>query len=153
TATPLMVAVALVVVVATMQRSFRVTLDEWMGGFDDDTLQVASVSHDPSRGVLLPESLAREIATIPGVRRVHRFRLAHTRYAGRRVAIEYNDYDPSDPVRGRVRFRHGDPDAAFARLAAGDAVVVSENFALHFGVGLGDTIELPTPSGIRPLAI
>jgi len=153
TATPLMVAVALVVVVATMQRSFRVTLDEWMGGFDDDTFQVASVSHDPTRGVLLPESLAQEIATIPGIQRVHRFRLSHVQYAGRRVAVEYNDYDPSDPVRGRVRFRQGDPAVAYAHLAAGDAVVVSENFAQHFGVGRGDTIELPTPTGTQRLPI
>jgi putative ABC transport system permease protein len=100
TATPLMVAVALVVVVATMQRSFRVTFDEWMAGFGEATLQIASVSQDPSRSVLLSEPIVQAIASVPGVGTVHRFRFVHASYAGRRIGIEYNDYDPADPARG-----------------------------------------------------
>jgi putative ABC transport system permease protein len=153
TATPLMVAVALVVVVATMQRSFRVTFDEWMAGFGETTLQIASMSQDPSRAVLLSEPIVRAIASVPGVGTVHRFRFVHASYAGRRIAIEYNDYDPADPARGHVRFRRGDPAEAFARLAAGEAVVVSENFAMHFGVGPGEVLRLPTPGGVRVLPI
>jgi putative ABC transport system permease protein len=153
TVTPLMVAVALVVVVATMQRSFRVTFDEWMAGFDEGAMQIASVSQDPSRAVLLSESTVQAIASVPGVGTVHRFRFVHASYAGRRIAIEYNDYDPDDPARGRVRFRRGDPVTAFARLAAAEAVVVSENFAVHFGVGPGDVVRLPTSGSVRVLPI
>jgi putative ABC transport system permease protein len=153
TATPLMVAVALVAVVATMQRSFRVTFDEWMAGFGERTLQIASASQDPSRAVLLPEAVARAIAAVPGVEVVHRFRFMHVTYAGRRVAVEYIDYDPDDPTRSNIRFRRGDPATAFARLAAGDAVVVSENFSMHFGVGPGDVLQLPTSTGIHALPV
>jgi putative ABC transport system permease protein len=153
TATPLMVAVALVVILATMERSFRVTFDEWLAGFGADTLQIASVSHDPSRAVLLPEPVAQAIAAIPGVTTVHRFRFLHTSYGGRRVGLEYTDYDPADPERGRIRFRRGDPATAFARLAAGEAVVVSENFSTHLGLGPGDVLRLSTPTGIRALPI
>src|SRR5258706_4953667 len=93
------------------------------------------------------------MATIPGLGAVRHFRFMHTTYDGRRIAVEYNDYDPPDPARGYVRFRGADPAAAYARLAAGNGVVVSENFAMHFGVGRGDAVALSTPTGPRALPV
>jgi putative ABC transport system permease protein len=153
TAAPLMVSVALVVVISTMLQSFRVSLDEWMAGFAEDDFQVASVSHDPARAVLLEESLAAGVAAIDGVERVRQFRIMHASYGGRRIVIEHVDYDAADPTLAHLRFRDGDPRAAFARLAAGEAVVVSQNFAAHFHVSPGDVIDVPTPQGPRPFPV
>jgi putative ABC transport system permease protein len=153
TATPLMVAVALVVVVATMAQSFRSSLDRWIAGFARQDLQIASVSQEPGRGQLFADSFAALVADVSGVARVHRFRLVHAGFEGARIGIEWLDYDPYDPELGNVRFRRGDPATAFARLASGDAIVVSENFAEHFHVGPGDVVRLPTPRGVRSLEI
>jgi putative ABC transport system permease protein len=153
TSTPLMVAVALVVVVATMSQSFRTSLDRWIGGFAQQDLQIASVSQEMGRGLLLPEAVVRDLATIPGVASVQRFRFMHASYDGRRIGIEWHDYDPHDPERGGIRFRSGDPASAFPRLATGEAVVVSENFAMHFRLGAGDVVRLATPAGERDFPI
>ena len=153
TAAPLMVAVAFAVVVGTMLESFRASIDAWMAGFVQADFQIASVSQEPGRNVLLPEAVAAGMAAIPGVAGVHRFRLVHAPLGGRRVAIEYYDYDVDDPTRCCVRFRRGDPPSAYTRLAAGSAVVVSENLAESFHVRPGDMIQLPTPRGLRALPI
>ena len=153
TAFPLMVAIALVVVIATMVQSFRVSIDSWIAGLVQADFQIASVSQEPGRGVLMPEALVQGMAAIPGVAEVRRHRQIHANYEGRRIGIEYTDYDPNDPTRCCVRFRQGDPPSAFAKLAAGEAVVVSENFAQNFGVGPGNVVKLSTPQGVRALPI
>src|SRR5262249_49955379 len=153
TASPLMVSVALAITIATVVESFRGSLLEWITVFAPLDLQISSVSEQLGRNVLLPASLGEEVASIPGVAVVHRFRLVHSMYEGRRIAIEAFDHDPDDPTRCCVRFRRGDPSTAFARLATGDAVVVSENFAERFDVRPGDAVTLPTPRGARVLQI
>jgi len=153
TTTPLMVAVALVVVIATMSQSFRTSLDRWIAGFVQQDLQIASVSQEPGRGLLLPEAFARGVAAVPGVASVERFRFMHASHDGRRIGIEWHDFDRHDPERGGVRFRTGDPASAFPRLATGEAVVVSENFAAHFRLGAGDVLRLATPAGERDFPI
>jgi putative ABC transport system permease protein len=45
------------------------------------------------------------------------------------------------------RFAAGDPVGALAAVRAGRAVLVSRNFARHFGVDVGDALTLDTPAG------
>jgi putative ABC transport system permease protein len=153
TAAPLMVAVAFVVIVGSALGSFRRSIVEWIDNATPLDLQVASGSQDLTRNILLPDSLGDRLAGLPGVATVHRFRLVHVLYRGRRIAVESFDNIVDDPVRCCVRFRMGDPIEGYRQLALGEAVVVSENFADKMGTRPGDELTLPTPSGARTLRV
>lgn len=153
TVAPLMVAMTFVVTVASVIQSFRTSLAEWLDSLAPLDLQIASVSQEVGRDVLLPETFGDQVAAVPGVAGVQRFRQVHVQYEGRRIAIDSKDFDPADPDRCCVRFIDGDPVQAFDRLARGEAVVVSENFADKFRIGPGDAIKLPTPQGLVRLPV
>lgn len=53
------------------------------------------------------------------------------------------------PQVAGLEFVEGNPDEAYAALAAGGAVIINRIGALQAGVGLGDLIRLETPSGLR----
>jgi putative ABC transport system permease protein len=55
---------------------------------------------------------------------------------------------PGERERRRFDFLEGSARAAVAAVAAGQGALVSQNFAARFGLHAGETIELPTPSGM-----
>lgn len=143
----LTVAVAATVGVATMVASFRTTVEDWLGS----VLQADVYVQPPSTvfrrgGATLDPALAADLAALPGVARTDAIRV-RTLDAGE---------GPFDLVVSRVdgvragvnRYKEGSAEAV-ARAAPGGAVAVSEPFAFRFGVGVGDTLTLPTDRGAR----
>jgi putative ABC transport system permease protein len=153
TVAPLMIAVAFVVGVATVLESFRTSITTWIDHVAELDLQIASVSHELGRNVLLPGDLAEAVAAVPGVAVVQRARFAHLLYEGRRIVVNARDFDADDPTRCCVQFRQGDPKAGFQRLARGEAVVVSESFADKFGARVGGEVALSAIHGVHRLPV
>ena len=143
----LTVAVAATIGVATMVSSFRTTVEDWLGA----VLQADVYVQPPSTvfrrgGATLDPALARDLAALDGVARTDEIR----------VRTLDTGSGPFDLVVSRIdgtragvnRYKEGSAEA-FAAAAPGGAVAVSEPFAFRFGVGVGDTLALPTDRGER----
>ena len=151
----LMVGLILVIMIAVVNVSFRLTLLSWF----DRTLRADLLVSSSGRMISyqtqpLHEDLGRELAEIPGVKHsalggAYGLRFVHVQYGDKQLglkafdepdpAIHYSTYDVQDrpaEVAGHELFHSADPVA-----------FVSENFVLHFHKKTGDQIVIDTPSG------
>ncbi|PAP76317.1 ABC transporter permease [Rubrivirga marina] len=147
----LAVAVAATVGVATMVSSFRTTVADWLGAVLQSDVYVQPPATVFRRGgAVLDDSLAQALAALPGVARADAIRV-------RTIEDDSGPFDlvvaRLDEVRAGVnRYKEGSAEAV-AQSAAAGAVAVSEPFAFRFGVGVGDTLRLPTDRGTRTYPI
>lgn len=141
----LAVAVAATVGVTLMIDSFRSSVIDWLG----QTLR-ADVYVSAGGASLPPEQVARW-AALPGVTAIS---------TSRRVVLE-GEAGPTElfalaPAPGSFagfRFKQGDPGRVWPAYLAGKAVLVSESYAYHRRVGVGDAVELRTAHGVRRFPI
>jgi putative ABC transport system permease protein len=117
---------------------------------------VVSSSHVTSGYVEAPvdEEVMAAIETLPGVGAVVGSRVIDWPHNRRRIAIEA--IDPvyfTRPDFGRWPLFGPRLRDVWRRVAVGEAVVASANFALGAGVRVGDTIVLETPAGALPLRV
>jgi putative ABC transport system permease protein len=154
----LMIGLMLVIVMATIHQSFERSIADWQTRTLRSDLIVSSAGRVVSLLVQpLHEDVAAEIDAIPGVDVVdghgaRGFRFVRQVVDGRQIALK-----AIDPQHPRVGFSLLDVTdrpvdeagrALFARSPAGEpTVLVSENFAAHFGRKTGDLVELDTPAG------
>ncbi len=148
TLTAILIGIAAYVIVATLMRSLDVSLSDWLDRYIASDLSVSASSRVAGpKANKLPGALVDEIRAIPGVRIVRPFRLLQVPYEGEITMLLSLDLGV---VRRTVRYQMiaGPPSKAFEdALHRGDGVGVSDAFARKFGKGLGDAIELETPSG------
>jgi putative ABC transport system permease protein len=150
--TALVVAVSVTVGLGVMIQSFRGTLVRWLDAtlLADVYVSLPGPRASVASGTLWPDLVERFVA--------HPDVVAHSTYRGvdlvdgngayRLVAL---DLDPRG--EGAFDFLSGDTQDLIARFRRGDGVVVSEPFAYHRAVAMGDEISLPTPVGSRRVAI
>jgi putative ABC transport system permease protein len=146
----LAVSLSMLVAIAVMIGSFRETVVYWVGQTLQADLYVATArrSNLEAHSTISPE-LERAIAGDRDVAAVDRFRALSVPFRDRLIVFGSGDF--------RVLLEHGglvfkaprDGRAALASAVGRDAVVVSEALSLRFGVAVGETIALPTPSGPR----
>jgi len=146
-------AVCVIVVFATIQRSIGRSIGGWIEDSFVYDLEIASQSIDPGKLVPVHEDLAEGLASVRGVKEVHLVRWIQHDYKGHRITIHSLDYSQSGRPTQRFMVREGDPSGTYAEVAASRGVAVSENFALHLGVGPGDFISLKAPLGLARLKI
>ena len=138
------VATALIVGMAVMVGSFRETVVNWI----EHRLQAdfyVSPAGGGGRGssATMSEAVAQKLEAVPGVMDVGRFRAYPIRYRDTPATLGLADVALYDRHSG-IRFLEGPaPEAIWARLAAGDGVIVSELFGYHHDVHVDDTIRLP----------
>ena len=151
----LMVGLILVILIAAVNQSFSVTIQEWFDRIIRSDLVVSSTGQLISYQTQpLHESVGRELEKVKGVAMGERFgaygvRFVHILYEGKKIAVKANDepyaaahystLDVLDRPReeaGRELFHSADP-----------VLMVSENFVLHFGKKTGDHISVDTPTG------
>ncbi len=150
----LMIAVSMLVGVASMVGSFRETVRAWL----DQTLVAdlyvraagagANDGFNPIRAETL-EALSRT----PGVAALGAFHGRRIVLGGFPVTLAGGDFEVL-ARRGRLLFVDGRDTAEVARALIGqDRVVVSEPLALRQGVRAGDVLELPAPRGPVPFRV
>jgi putative ABC transport system permease protein len=152
-AASLMIGVAMVVSVAIMISSFKRTVYTWVDQTVKGDLIVSAAN--PSSGlatVSLPESLARELTAVAGVREVDALRTMSIPYLGRQIVLNVADLDVF-ARHTQYPFLEGEPTAVFAEVVGQDSVIVSENFSHRFNARRGDRLTLPTPVGPRSFRI
>ena len=144
----LVVAVSVTVGLGVMIQSFRGTLIQWLDGTLQADVYVSLPAVQASRpsGTMPPELVDTLVGhpELAGVSTYRGTQIDTDRGPVRLVALEL------DP-RGEdaFQFQEGDAATAFPAFRTGNSVLVSEPFAFRHGVGAGDTVQIPTPSGVR----
>ena len=139
----LAVAVATVVGVGLMVSSFRISVDDWLRQTLVADFYLA-VDDAWCRGAGGVGALSADLRGLPGATEVTYSQRRRLQVGGEEWRLWAVDAG-SDGLGSELLA--GDPATARTRFAAGEAVLVSEPWAMRRGTRVGDTLTLPTPSG------
>jgi putative ABC transport system permease protein len=118
----------------------------------DGALWVVNPGYTPETTSFLPDKSAARIARIPGVTNIHALQSEFMNITNRRVVIVARP-----PGTGRELLRSQIVAGNFAyarrRLSEGGWVAVSKPIAEEQHAGIGQIVELPTPSGTAPFRL
>ncbi|MGH7230024.1 MAG: ABC transporter permease [Nitrospiraceae bacterium] len=153
----MMVGIAIMVGVGTMIGSFRQTVEIWIHQTVLADLIVAPTSwlQGDDTGMLakrIPVAWADHVAAIQGVGAVDTYRELTVELRGQPVALVSRDLR-LHAERSRYLFLSGDSAGTLERAAANEGVVVSEVLARTYGLRVGGSVRLMTPSGEREFQI
>ena len=139
----LAITIAMVGMVTSVFNGFFTYLDKSLGS--DYLLMPSSLILGGGNLGSAPE-FAAKIGKIEGVSGVTSLRLAPGK--AKNAALQMIGIDPRQyPLISGLEFSQGDPDAAYAALAAERAVIVNGIYAASSAVKMGDTITIDTPEG------
>ncbi|HEX8031289.1 MAG TPA: FtsX-like permease family protein [Vicinamibacterales bacterium] len=150
----LSVSLAMMVAIAVMIGSFRDTVVYWVG----QTLQADLFIGPGIRPTVGSEQTVSEdvIATLakhPDVLILDRFRNVDLVYDGNLTVLGAGSYDVV-LEQGSLLFKSPANAREEMRRAIGqDSVIISEPFSTRFHKKDGDTIEIPTPQGVKPFRV
>lgn len=151
--TALVIAVSVTVGVGAMVHSFRATLIDWLGTTLRADVYVRAVGIGSGRGTTtaLDPAVLDRLRAVPGTAWLATYRRIEAPSPDGTVQLQAIDLVP--PARAGFRFVEGDPEAAFRAFDAGEGMLVSEPFAFHRQLGVGDTVTLDTDRGRHTFAI
>lgn len=146
----LVIAVAMTVGVGVMIRSFRATLVDWLEVTLQADAYVSPVDLDTGASRPLDPELVARLAAVPGVGSATTSRRV-------RVGSPAGELELAAVGVDRAAFRvysfaRGRADEVWRRFVDG-AVIVSEPYAFHHGVGVGDRVELRTDRGLHAFEV
>ncbi|MGA9374262.1 MAG: FtsX-like permease family protein, partial [Mycobacterium sp.] len=98
-------------------------------------------------GPLLPDDLRARVEAVPGVERVTQGQMANATLGRSRVIVQA--IQPGTPNDAFDALRPGTAE----RMAAGEGIAVSRDVADALGVGEGERVRLPTPTGAREVTV
>lgn len=148
----LVVAVATTLGVAVMVGSFRSTLVDWLDTTVRADVYISAISSG-SRGQaaeLEPEVVAA-IAAVPGIDHLSTY--SRLRLQGAAGPLQLVVIGMEERAFTSFDFAAGDSTTAWPAWQAGEAALVSEPFAFHQRLAVGDRVELPTDDGPRSFPI
>lgn len=145
-AAALMVAVSAVIGVGVMVDSFRTTFADWL----DATLHADVYVSVPGGGAMEPDQRER-LEGVQGLDFVTRSRFVRVGASDHDARLRVFDIPP--PAEGGFSFRAGDPEAAWRAYRDDGAVFVTEPYAWHNAVSVGDTLALNTSGGEQEFSV
>lgn len=147
----LAVAVTMLTGITVMVGSFRRTVAGWIEASSaaDVYITTPTWAH-ASASAPLDADLHQALRGIPGVRAVDRSRGFLGYIGGQRVSVAGVESGAA-LRRGGLQLREGAPDQAARLVQDSGAVLISEPLARKSGLGLGDSLRLPAPTG--PLSV
>ena len=148
----LMLSIALIVGFSGIARASYQSITDWMDATLRPDLFVMPTASLELQAARFPAAMADEIAAIPGVQLVQRFRNGRIMFRKNPVmivALEMNSAAQTD----RRRPIAGDAAQMYRSAAAGEGVIVSDNLAELRHLSLGETIEIAAPYGVMKLPI
>lgn len=148
----LAVAVSATIGVGIMIDSFRQSFVEWLAlTLRADIYVSAPVIETAPAAATLDPALVARLAALPGVSATSTLR--RVRLDGPDGAMQLRVLHTSAHYFHAFQFKQGDAGSAWKVFQDGDAVIVSEPYAYHHRLKLGDTIPLRTDSGTRGFSI
>mgnify|MGYP000288229270 CR=1 FL=1 len=149
-AVALVVAVTAVIGVSVMIDSFRTSLTTWLDSTLSADIYVRAPAQTGETPPPLPEGLAAELAAVPGVTGVGTSRRLRAPSEYGEIRLRAFDHGPE----GDAGIVYKDRTAqAWADYRAGEAVYITEPFAAHHGLAVGDTVAFRTPEGERRMPV
>jgi putative ABC transport system permease protein len=148
----LMLSLTLVVGFAGMASASYLSIIDWMDGALNPDLFVMPSQDIVIRTLRFPNEMGDELSSLEGVERIQPVRNARIVFRGTPVMIVATDIasleqtTPRSPVQGELHDMH-------RRTAAGEALMISDNFAELQRLSLGDVLEIPAPQGVLRLPI
>ena len=145
-ASALCLAAAVSLGMLLMTASFRAAVDDWLR-----ELLVADAYLSAPKSVPVP--IAEQfLARLKAKLQVHDALSAVSSVTRREVmgelsVIQVAAYDLPTKARAGFRFLAGDSTAIWHHWTTSDSVIVSEPYAFHHHVGVGDTVSMRTPRG------
>ncbi len=146
-------SLTLCVTVSSVARSFRESERNWFILMGD--LVVSAVA---TEGGWLETPLSPKVGdvlrSLPGVVRVETYRvLPGQTFRDSRIAVVAVSPGFVDTEQFRRQIVAGDAEEAVRAVRSGNDVIVSDNLAERFGVGVGDAVRLPTPAGVESFRV
>jgi len=148
----LMTAVAVTVGVGVMIASFRATVERWLEATLVADVYVAPAERSLARtAAQLDPAIVERFGATPGVEAVSTMRVANVRSSLGPLELIAVERAPND--RDGFSFVSGDPDAAWRRFAAGEAVFVTEPLAYRHSLTSGDRLTVNADDGPLSLTV
>ena len=113
---------------------------------------ISTTENIASHGARFPAAMQQELESVPGVAEVHPVRMPRLQFHGYPVMLVSTQLAR---VGRRVK-RHitsGDEESMNRLASQEKGVILSENLAALVKLGLGDTLELATPTGMLRLPV
>jgi putative ABC transport system permease protein len=152
TVAALMLSLAMAMGFGGVTYSMRDSIDDWMSTSLNPDFFIAASANLVSRSSTFPQDMGPVIESVPGVRHVQLVRSARVMYRKipvMVVAVETaklkNTVQPT-PIAG-------DLDEMYRLTAEGKGIIISDAFQANHQLRMGDTVELPSPSGILALPV
>ena len=145
-AAALMVAVSAVIGVGVMVDSFRATFADWL----DATLHADIYISVPGGGAMEPDQRQR-LEAVEGIELVTRSRFVRVGADDHEARLRVFEIPP--PAEDGFSFRAGDPESAWAAYREDGAVFITEPYAWHRGLDVGDRVLLDTGEGPREFPV
>ena len=152
TVAALMLSLALVVGQGGVARASLQSIDEWMNNTLNPDMFISTTENIASHGARFPAAMQQELESVPGVAEVHPVRMPRIQFHGYPVMLVSTQLAR---VGRRVK-RHiisGDEESMNRLASQEKGVILSENLAALVKLGLGDTVELATPTGMLRLPV
>jgi len=148
----LAIALSAIVGIEIMITSFRGTVSDWLQHTLTADIYVTAPQRVAARHfAALPESVPGRVASVAGVARISTGWRVLADGPERPVPVQV--LDPAPQSLEALRLKAGDRETALARFGNGEAVLVTEPWAVHHGVGPGDTVPVRTDRGLRDFPI
>jgi len=148
----LMVGLMFVFATAAYIQSIRHVMDRWMNQMINSDLFVATSTTLRSSTYHFSEDLGEQITKIPGVKRAEDVRFSSIPFRGDSaafVAIGMGDF----MARAQGAIEDANQKTVGNILTSGQGVLTSRNFDTRWGLGVGDRLDLDTPTGPLELPI
>jgi putative ABC transport system permease protein len=150
----LSIATGMMVAVALMIGSFRVTVDIWVNQTITSDLWLR-----PAKGLtnadaaLFPASILDDVKKVGFIDAVDPVRGRDVIYGDTLIAVGSGDFEVASRSNSLPMVTPRSSSDGLRRAIATDGVFVSESFAIKYRKGVGDVIELPTAHGTRRFPI
>jgi len=142
----LMIGLMFVFSTGAFIQSYERVVDRWMKRMLNADLVVATSQLLRSPSYHFSESLAEQIRAIPGIKRAENVRFTSVPYDHDTVALVA--YQMAEfMARAGYAVDEGNEKVALEKMPKGEGVLISRNLANRFGLHVGDTMHLESPTG------
>jgi putative ABC transport system permease protein len=152
TVSALMLSLALTIGLGGVSAASYESIADWMGTALNPDLFVTASPTLTSRSFLFPGYLGPTLRQIDGIEDVQSVRTPRVMFRGTPVLLitleveRWAAHSERKPVEGRA-------DEMYKATAEGRGTILSQNLASMKGLHVGDTVELPTPSGVLRIPV
>jgi putative ABC transport system permease protein len=152
TVSALMLSLAMVVGFGGFAHSFYTEVGDWMNSALNPDFFVSPSANLVARAITFPGEMSSVIESVPGVEQVQLVRNARISFRNIPVMVLAIETEKLAKTVHRVPVA-GNEDDMNRLTSSGKGLVASDSFALIHELHLGDTVDLPTPSGLLSLPI